>query len=60
LTADSTSSGKIFSPPELMHTAPRPSTLMVPSGSTVARSPGRTHRSPSISMNVAAVFSGSP
>ena len=41
-TADSTSSGKIFSPPELMETDPRPSRVMVPSSSMVAKSPGIT------------------
>ena len=35
-TADSTSSGKIFSPPELMTMEPRPSSVMEPSSSTVA------------------------
>ena len=39
-TAASTSSGKIFSPPELMHCDPRPSRVNVPSASTVAKSPG--------------------
>jgi len=39
-TASSTSSGKIFSPPELIDTEPRPSSVIVPSASTVAKSPG--------------------
>jgi hypothetical protein len=42
LSAPSTSSGKIFSPPELMHCEPRPNTVMVPSGSARARSPAIT------------------
>ena len=36
LSASSTSSGKTFSPPVLMHTEPRPNRLIVPSASTVA------------------------
>ena len=35
-TADSTSSGKIFSPPELITMEPRPSRVIDPSSSTVA------------------------
>ena len=35
-TADSTSSGKIFSPPELITIDPRPSSVIDPSASTVA------------------------
>ncbi len=46
LTAASTSSGKIFSPPELIDADPRPWTVMVPSDSTEARSPGTDHRIP--------------
>ncbi len=46
LTAASTSSGKIFSPPELIDAEPRPWTVMLPSGSTEARSPGTDHRTP--------------
>ena len=42
-TADSTSSGKIFSPPELMQIEPRPSRVTEPSASTVAKSPGITN-----------------
>ena len=42
LTAASTSSGKIFSPPELIDSEPRPSSVIVPSASTMARSPGMT------------------
>ena len=58
LTAASTSSGKIFSPPELMDAEPRPWTVMVPSGSTEARSPGIDHRTPRASTGkVASVFS---
>ena len=57
--ADSTSSGKTFSPPVFMLTEPRPCMTMVPSSATLAMSPGRTHRTPSFSMNVAAVFSRS-
>ncbi len=45
-SAASTSSGKTFSPPVLMHSEPRPSTMMVPSASTVAWSPGSAHRDP--------------
>ena len=45
-TAASTSSGKIFSPPELMEAEPRPWTTMVPSASTEARSPGIDQRTP--------------
>ena len=45
-TAASTSSGKIFSPPELIDAEPRPCTVMVPSGSTEARSPGIDQRTP--------------
>ena len=59
LTASSTSSGKIFSPPELMTTEPRPSRVMVPSASTDAKSPGTDQRAPAISGKVAADFSGS-
>ena len=47
-TASSTSSGKIFSPPELMTTEPRPSSVIVPSASTLAKSPGTDQRVPSI------------
>ncbi len=36
LSASSTSSGKTFSPPVLMHTEPRPSRTSVPSASTRA------------------------
>ena len=39
--ASSTSSGKTFSPPVLMHTEPRPSSVIPPSASTVAKSPGQ-------------------
>ncbi len=46
LRAASTSSGKIFSPPELIDTDPRPNSVMVPFSSTVAQSPGRTQRTP--------------
>ncbi len=58
LTAASTSSGKIFSPPELIDAEPRPWTVMVPSDSTEARSPGIDHRTPPASTGkVASVFS---
>ena len=54
-TAASTSSGKIFSPPELIDTEPRPSSVIVPSASTVAKSPGIEYRTPSASVtNVSA------
>ena len=46
LQADSTSSGCTFSPPRLMHCEARPSTTIVPSTSTLARSPGTAHRPP--------------
>ena len=60
LRAASTSSGKIFSPPELMLTEPRPNSVIVPSASTVAKSPGMTQRLPSASWTkVRAVFSSS-
>ncbi len=42
-TTDSTSSGKIFSPPELMQIEPRPRSVTDPSASTVAKSPGITN-----------------
>ena len=58
-TADSTSSGKIFSPPELMETEPRPSRVTEPSASTVAKSPGITNLVPSTVMNTSAVLTGS-
>lgn len=41
-SADSTSSGKIFSPPELMHIDPRPRSVIVPSSSHIAKSPATT------------------
>ena len=59
-TARSTSSAKIFSPPELMVTPSRPSSRIRPSSSTSARSPGTENRSPAIIGKVRAVFSGSP
>src|SRR5439155_21085464 len=60
LSAASTSSGYTFSPPLLMHTEPRPSRVIVPSASTMAKSPGTTHRAPSAAVtNVAAVFASS-
>ena len=40
LTASSTSSGKIFSPPELITLLPRPMRISVPSAPTLAMSPG--------------------
>ena len=40
LTASSTSSGKIFSPPELITLLPRPSRISEPSAATLAMSPG--------------------
>ena len=40
LTASSTSSGKIFSPPELITLLPRPSRIREPSAATLAMSPG--------------------
>ena len=40
LSTSSTSSGQIFSPPELMQFEPRPSSVRVPSASSVAWSPG--------------------
>ena len=55
----STSSGKTFSPPVLMHCDPRPSSWIEPSASTVAMSPVMTWRRPSTSTKVSAVFSGS-
>ena len=58
-SADSTSSGYTFSPPVLIDTEPRPSTVMVPSSSMRAWSPGTDQRTPSITGNVAAVFSAS-
>src|SRR5262245_66462342 len=58
-TASSTSSGKIFSPPELMTTEPRPSNVIDPSSSTLAKSPGTDHIDPLISMNVDADFDSS-
>jgi hypothetical protein len=44
LMASSTSSGKTFSPPVLMHLLPRPMKVMRPSASMVAKSPGSTQR----------------
>ena len=41
-SAASTSSVKIFSPPELMHIEPRPSSVIVPSASHCAKSPATT------------------
>ena len=58
-TADSTSSGKIFSPPELIETEPRPSRVMVPFSSMVAKSPGIVNRVPSTVMKTSAVLTGS-
>ena len=58
-SAASTSSGYTFSPPVLIETEPRPSTVMVPSSSMRAWSPGTDQRTPSITGNVAAVFSAS-
>jgi hypothetical protein len=58
-SAASTSSGWTFSPPVLIDTDPRPNTVIVPSSSTVARSPGTAHRTPSTTGKVAAVFAGS-
>ena len=55
----STSSGCTFSPPVLMHTEPRPSTVTEPSSSRRAKSPGIDQRTPSISLKVAAVLTGS-
>ena len=59
LTTASTSSGKIFSPPELMQIEPRPRRVTDPSASTVAKSPGMTWRTPSTVMKTSAVFTGS-
>ena len=59
LSAPSTSSGKTFSPPVFTHVLPRPSSVIVPSSSTRAKSPGTTYRSPSTSTNIAAVLTGS-
>ena len=60
LIAASTSSGKIFSPPELIDAEPRPWTVMTPSGSIEARSPGTDQRTPSASVGkVAAVLASS-
>ena len=59
LSTDSTSSGKTFSPPVLMLIDPRPSTVIDPSASMVAMSPGSTQRSPPISTNVVRDFSSS-
>ena len=60
LTTASTSSVKIFSPPELMHTESRPSSVMVPSASRSTLSPATAYRVPSGPVtNVAADFSGS-
>ena len=53
-SASSTSSGKTFSPPVLMHTEPRPSRCSVPSALTSAQSPGTLHRLPSNVRNVCA------
>ena len=58
-STDSTSSGYTFSPPVLIDTEPRPSSVIVPSSSTTAWSPGTAQRTPSTTGNVAAVFSGS-
>ena len=59
--ARSTSSTKIFSPPELIVTESRPSSSIWPSsGNTLARSPGTDYRTPSITGNVRAVFASSP
>ena len=58
--AASTSSAKIFSPPELMVTESRPSSSIWPSASQRARSPGTECRTPSMTGNVRAVFYGSP
>ena len=52
-TASSTSSGKIFSPPELITTEPRPSSVIVPSASTLAKSPGTDQRESPMTTNVA-------
>ena len=58
-TTSSTSSANTFSPPVLTTWDPRPSSVILPSGSTVAQSPGKLNRTPSTSRNVAAVLSGS-
>ena len=57
--ASSTSSGKTFSPPVLMHWLPRPRRFSVPSRFTVAQSPGIDQRRPSMTGKLLAVFSGS-
>ena len=46
----STSSGKTFSPPVLMHCDPRPSSWIVPSASTVAMSPVK-HLAPAVDLD---------
>ena len=58
-SAASTSSGYTFSPPVLIDTEPRPRSVIVPSASIRAWSPGTDHRTPSTTGKVAAVFSGS-
>ncbi len=58
-SASSTSSGKTFSPPVLMHTEPRPRRWIVPSALTVAKSPGMLQRRPSTMRNVAADLASS-
>ncbi len=59
-SAASTSSGKTFSPPELMQSEPRPRTTMLLSAFTVARSPGSAQRWPRASTKVAVDPGGSP
>lgn len=58
--ADSTSSAKIFSPPELIVTESRPSSSIVPPSRCRARSPGTAWRTPPITGKVAAVLVASP
>ena len=58
-SASSTSSGNTFSPAVLMHTEPRPNSVIVPSASTLAQSPGQLKRLPSIMMNVLADLASS-
>ena len=58
-SASSTSSGKTFSPPVLMHTEPRPRSVIVPSSSIWAKSPGSEYRTPSMTGNVAADLTSS-
>ena len=55
-----TSSGKIFSPPELIQLEPRPKTVIESSSSSLASSPVNNHFWPSTSIKVFAVFTGSP